>query len=218
MSSRNVSSIIKRCKVCIDAGMPESVFSTHFVKDKNGKVCCPTLLSQKCLKCNVAGHTSKFCAKNSSSTNKQGEKKEKKEIKKEEKITKKGIYDSLYMSDSDDDDKKSGSSMRISLDTKKKEEFPLLTTKKIVIENPQIKFSNISYADKLKIPVAKKDDVDFKYKITIRPNSYSIITNISEPTNCNSPLPIRIKDLSAKKSWADYSDSDCDSDCDSYYK
>ena len=52
------------CKVCYDAGLPVADYTDHFVKDQpgpNGKVVCPTLLAQKCLKCGVAGHTSSYC-------------------------------------------------------------------------------------------------------------------------------------------------------------
>jgi len=50
-----------QCKVCFDAGKPKTQYSNHWVKDKNGKVVCPTLLSLKCLKCDKSGHTVKFC-------------------------------------------------------------------------------------------------------------------------------------------------------------
>jgi len=52
------------CKVCYDAGLPVANYTNHFVKDQpgpDGKVVCPTLLAQKCLKCGVAGHTSSYC-------------------------------------------------------------------------------------------------------------------------------------------------------------
>lgn len=52
------------CKVCYDAGLPVADYNDHFVKDQpgpGGKVVCPTLLAQKCLKCGVAGHTSSYC-------------------------------------------------------------------------------------------------------------------------------------------------------------
>ena len=52
------------CKVCYDAGLPVADYTNHFVKDQpgpNGKVVCPTLLAQKCLKCGVPGHTSSYC-------------------------------------------------------------------------------------------------------------------------------------------------------------
>ncbi len=51
----------KSCKVCFDAGKPESESSTHNVKDKQGNVVCPTLLSVKCRFCSKNGHTVKYC-------------------------------------------------------------------------------------------------------------------------------------------------------------
>lgn len=53
------------CKVCYDAGLPVTDYTSHFVKDQpgpNGKVVCPTLLAQKCLVCGIAGHTSSYCS------------------------------------------------------------------------------------------------------------------------------------------------------------
>ena len=53
------------CKVCHDAGRPESEYTSHYVKDQpgsNGKVVCPTLLNQACRICNKTGHTSSYCA------------------------------------------------------------------------------------------------------------------------------------------------------------
>ena len=165
--------------------------------------------------------SNKFNSKMSSSNN---------GIRKNSILKNKGFYDSLYMSDSDDECKKNvvptiikakkrengngngnghllSGPVRVRLDTKNKEEFPLLSavTRKLV-ENTQIK---ISYADKLKTPLVKKEEVG-QYKITIRPNTYSIMENVSLPIKCESPLPPRVKNLSIKKSWADYSDSDDD--------
>jgi hypothetical protein len=50
------------CKVCCDAGKSEKEYTSHFVKDRDGKTICPTLLSQECRYCFQAGHTVKFCA------------------------------------------------------------------------------------------------------------------------------------------------------------
>jgi hypothetical protein len=49
------------CVVCVAAGLPVSFSSTHFVKDRNGKVCCPTILSTICRKCHKNGHTESYC-------------------------------------------------------------------------------------------------------------------------------------------------------------
>ena len=70
-SSRNTSSSSTTgraptsfCKVCRDAGRPESEYTSHFVKDQpgpNGKVVCPMLLNQACRICENPGHTSSYC-------------------------------------------------------------------------------------------------------------------------------------------------------------
>ena len=53
--------VIVSCKVCKDAGKPESEYTTHFVKDREGKVVCPTLLNLKCRYCQKPGHTITHC-------------------------------------------------------------------------------------------------------------------------------------------------------------
>lgn len=66
--SRNFNTNAKKpyCKVCHDAGKPESEYTSHWVKslpDRSGKstVTCPTLLSNECRYCFKLGHTAKFC-------------------------------------------------------------------------------------------------------------------------------------------------------------
>ena len=52
------------CKVCHDAGKPESIYTSHFVRaapSPDAPVVCPTLLAQPCRYCGVAGHTVKYC-------------------------------------------------------------------------------------------------------------------------------------------------------------
>lgn len=55
------------CKVCHDAGKPESEYTNHYVKslpDKRTGLCivtCPTLLNTECRFCFNMGHTAKFC-------------------------------------------------------------------------------------------------------------------------------------------------------------
>ena len=54
----------KFCKVCQDAGKPESLFTSHFPRetnDRNSRVVCPTLLAQECRNCGKRGHTVKYC-------------------------------------------------------------------------------------------------------------------------------------------------------------
>ena len=57
-------SVTPFCKVCYDAGMSVTDYTSHYVKDQpgpDGKVVCPTLLAQKCLNCGVPGHTTNYC-------------------------------------------------------------------------------------------------------------------------------------------------------------
>lgn len=52
------------CKVCHDAGKPESIYTSHFVRASpahDAPVVCPTLLAQPCRYCSVPGHTVKYC-------------------------------------------------------------------------------------------------------------------------------------------------------------
>jgi len=52
------------CKVCFDAGKPESEYTSHYLKSSpgpTGKLVCPTLLNQSCLTCGNRGHTSSYC-------------------------------------------------------------------------------------------------------------------------------------------------------------
>ena len=64
--SRNAAKAVNApfCKVCHDAGKPESEYTSHFVKDipgATGVVVCPTLLAQQCGYCHTAGHTVSYC-------------------------------------------------------------------------------------------------------------------------------------------------------------
>ena len=52
------------CKVCQDAGKPESIYTSHNVRqtqDKTAPVTCPTLLAQECRYCHNLGHSIKYC-------------------------------------------------------------------------------------------------------------------------------------------------------------
>lgn len=68
MSARNNNkkqmAVKPYCKVCHDAGKSEKEYTSHYVKSApgpEGKVVCPTLLSQCCGYCGACGHTPKFC-------------------------------------------------------------------------------------------------------------------------------------------------------------
>lgn len=65
------------CKVCFDAGQSEALCTSHYPKSSSGpdgKVICPTLLSQACLTCGKKGHTSSYCRAPSAVDNKAAKK------------------------------------------------------------------------------------------------------------------------------------------------
>jgi hypothetical protein len=121
-NNRKQSVAKKFCKVCQDAGKSESEYTSHFVRDSpgpNGKVICPTLLSQNCRGCGINGHTYKYCPSIKQNVKedrreqrwKQAEEKliqsvkapqEKKEVK--EIVVKSGKYASILMSSSSDEE------------------------------------------------------------------------------------------------------------------
>ncbi len=51
------------CKVCKDAGKTEKDYSSHYLKNRDGEVICPTLLNQECRFCGEKGHTTSYCDK-----------------------------------------------------------------------------------------------------------------------------------------------------------
>jgi hypothetical protein len=61
---KSVSNQKAFCKVCKDAGKPESVYTSHWVRetpDIRSKVVCPTLLALECRYCHANNHTVKYC-------------------------------------------------------------------------------------------------------------------------------------------------------------
>jgi hypothetical protein len=62
-NNKNISATrrVPYCKVCQDAGKPQSEYTSHWVKDLTGKTTCPTLLNTECRYCYNLGHTAKFC-------------------------------------------------------------------------------------------------------------------------------------------------------------
>ena len=77
------------CKVCHDAGKPESEYTSHHVRslpDKQGNttILCPTILNTECRFCYGLGHTAKFCP--TLANKKKSEEKEKREVKKPQQV------------------------------------------------------------------------------------------------------------------------------------
>ena len=54
------------CKFCKDSGKSQQEFTSHYPKDKpgkDGKVICPTILSNECRYCHEKGHAKSHCPK-----------------------------------------------------------------------------------------------------------------------------------------------------------
>jgi len=100
------------CKVCHDAGKPESIYTSHFVRaapSPDAPVVCPTLLAQPCRYCSVAGHTVKYCPALMKEEQQQPlaslpKQKEDTTVKKNY-LNSMNAFAALALSDDDDDDK-----------------------------------------------------------------------------------------------------------------
>jgi len=129
------------CKVCFDAKKPQSVYESHYVKDREGKVTCVTLLEQECRYCYKTGHTVKFCPA-VAANNAQKEKAENYHRRQQEaeernkrqeqanaaaaakaKMASKGGFAALVDSDDSDDEQRP---KKLPNQAQKKEEFPAL--------------------------------------------------------------------------------------------
>jgi hypothetical protein len=166
------------CKVCQDAGKPESEYTNHYVRslpDQNGntKVTCPTLNNTECRYCYKLGHTTKFCPVISEKSNRYKRDDTKKLQKPIEKAPQKKPNTSfdLLSIDSDNED--------FPVANIDKNEFPSLTSSKKTSASPEkVLLSYASMAEKPAAPPVCKQVVK---------------------------LPVISKPI---KSWADESDSE----------
>lgn len=205
MSSRNQPTKKPYCKVCHDAGKPESVYTSHYVKtslDANAKIACPTLLALECKYCFQSGHTVKYC-----SVIKKNEKakrtEEFKKIQQEQKKTKpvassvKNAFSSLC--DLSDDDEEEVQAQQL-VQVLEKEEFPQLNAVKMdqkMQPAPTLSFASVAYLGQAK----EKEEMQRKYeKEQPQKPTYQVI--VPEPRLTASTM-----------NWADYdTESDNESD------
>ena len=207
------------CKVCFDAGRPESDYSSHWVRslpDRNGNttVTCPTLLDTECRYCYKLGHTAKFCPvlEKSKKEKERADRKLKVSEQKQRELPQKqamnsSVFDVLRI-DSDDEE------IKVSYITKPVESFPSLgsSTKNVQVTlpavQPEIKTGWAAIA-------AKPKEDTFMKQIEERSILKSLPQSVTKPKPEVKPAPWVPKDYSADiytKSWADWSDSDSDED------
>jgi hypothetical protein len=185
------SAIKPQCKVCLDAGFTERA-TQHWVKNREGKVICPTLLSQKCRYCFENGHTVNYCPKNKKckayrppSPKKTVKTQTQVKAPPKDPITPSNRFDVLIIDEDED--------MTFVLKKDVEEPFPQLLSN----SNPTKTSvsTTVSYASKLQTPVP-----------------------VTAPTPVPVPVPaptetvFRSYPYKRHKNWADYSDSDSDED------
>jgi hypothetical protein len=239
--SRNIKQVVNSkkpyCKVCHDAGKPESEYSSHWVKslpDRTGKtsITCPTLLSTECRYCFKHGHTAKFCPvieKN----NKEKEKAERRQKAEEarENIKSKTVAQkkpsSLFeLLAEDSSDKEDAVVVSKKMPTEEKvskkipvvvEEFPALgvPAKKVEISLPKVQPEmKTGWAAALAKP---KEDI-FMRDLEERSIMKQLPQSALKRQTSVAPMPpmppaAKERDYNKKiytKSWADWTDSDSD--------
>jgi hypothetical protein len=212
-----------QCKVCKDAGEPESVYSSHYVKDRNGNVACPKLKAIVCRNCNKRGHTSGYCKAPSEKEREERAKAMSEAVKKtNEAKASVSRFACLLDSDSEDD----SDLLERKHARGKTTPAPAPRAPKC-IEEPKAQFNDavdfpkittstpakqpatnaISYASMASKPVQVK---------LVKPSlSYTVENKIEYPPSPTSFPPIRILAKASELDWA-LMDSDSDNDYDDY--
>jgi hypothetical protein len=151
------------CKVCHDAGKPESVYTDHFVRSApgpDGKVICPTLLSLQCRYCYQPGHTVKFCSVLKEKNNYQARAQEKKSViqprptQKQKEIKPSNVFAALDVSDEESEEE---SDEETEVTTVINDEFPALGGAKPSVQEatkPMFSYAKALTTEKPK-PVAR---------------------------------------------------------------
>ena len=113
MSRNSIQKKKPYCKVCHDAGKPESMYTSHYVRstpDRLGKtvITCPLLQATECRYCKGLGHTVKFCPvianKNKEDRRREDENKKSETVTKSSVEVPKNSFDILAEDDSDSED------------------------------------------------------------------------------------------------------------------
>ncbi len=198
------------CKVCYDAGKSESEYTNHWVKDLTGKTTCPTLLQTECRWCFKAGHIAKFC-KELEKVNKEKKRADKEKeriankviVKPIEKMVKNkhtNTFNSLCESDSetepetDPDDEYPPVAPKIP----SKPKMEIKTGWAAIVSKP-VEVKRIEEPTKKTGLVLLSDFIDEKKVIEVRKNQVDWKNS-------------EVKKEVAKRSWADWSDSEDDED------
>lgn len=60
-ANRKIHVEAPECSVCVQHGLPMNFAMSHSLRDRNGKICCPTVLNNVCSNCYNTGHFPKYC-------------------------------------------------------------------------------------------------------------------------------------------------------------
>jgi len=208
------------CKVCFDAGKPESEYTSHWVRslpDRNGNsnVTCPTLLNTECRYCYKFGHTAKFCP-----TIKQREKEREKadrrakatEVNKTKPTVqeKKSVSAFAALMDSDSEEEETPVKVsKVSKVSKPVEDFPVLCSqvKRIEVELPKPKQeTKTGWATIVAKPAEAKTVVEPAKRTGLV--MLSDYVKVEPKVEEKKPAPWVAKTPVITKSWADWSDSE----------
>jgi Nanos RNA binding domain len=195
------SAIKPQCKVCLDAGFTERA-TQHWVKNREGKVICPTLLSQKCRYCFENGHTVNYCPKNKKCKAYRPPPSPKKTVKPQtqvkaskETVTPANRFNVLVLDEDED--------MTFVLKKDVEEPFPQLLSKTTLNSTKTTTSTTVSYASKLQTPVPTPAPTQ---------TPAQVLTPAPAPVTTPTKTVFRSYPYKRHKNWADYSDSDSDED------
>jgi len=203
MSRNSVVAKKPYCKVCFDAGKPESEYTSHWVRtlpDHKGKstVTCPTLLNTECRYCYQAGHTIKFCKILEKHTKERERADRKPDNKQETKTVSKPTNTFASLCEDSDSDEEEEVSI----------EYPELTkNKETVIKQPEVM---TGWAAVVAKPVEVKKDPE-----PMKATGLVLMSDVQKKEE-QKVAPWANKQAVVKKSWADESDSDDDDEFDDY--
>lgn len=189
------------CKVCHDSGKPEREYTSHWVKDRTGKTVCPTLLNTECRYCFKLGHTSKFCpllAKNNKAKERQASvmTKDVNSKSSEVKMSKMKVENIFAALECDSEEEE------IVPISSSKEEYPALSSAVFVKKID------------VKLPIVQREAKTDWAAIASKPSEVNRITQVA---SLNPNFVATVRDYSKPiytKSWADWSDSDTDTEID----
>jgi hypothetical protein len=207
------------CKVCHDAGKPESEYTSHFVRSSPGPagvVICPTLLTQQCRYCQKDGHTVKFCPTLADRQKKEKKMESRREFENNKTKQQTTTGNNSHQQKKTNKPMSTFSALQYSSDSDTEEQQNITDTNSIQLEmefpslgqsNQQPSSAAVSYAS-----IASKQIAD------ITSEAVEVAVVQPEPTNIKMPTVPMIQprnprvNKNAGRSWADWTDTDSDDD------